>query len=37
MSIVEKDDADLTEDELDEIVEIIRDTIAKSKYANKIE
>lgn len=37
MSIIEKDNIDLTEDELDEIIEIVRNAIAESKYADKVE
>jgi len=37
MSIKEKNGVDLTENELDEIIEIVRNAIAESKYADKVE
>jgi len=37
MSIKEKNGVDLTENELDKIIEIVRNAIAESKYADKVE
>jgi len=37
MSIEEKDGINLTEDELDEIIEIVRNALAESEYADKVE